>query len=299
MNWIQQNKFLSGFIAAMVIGVGGLGYLLMSAKGHHDEVQTEYEGKVAELNRLEKLKPYPEEENVKEFEVQKKKHAAAIEALRKNLAAQQLPVVAMTPEQFQNEARNAVNRLVEAAGDKVKLPGGEGGGKFYLGFDPYREQLPRPEAAPVLGRQLAAAEMLVKGLIDSGVDAITKFDRDNLPEEEGKTKKEKEDGPGKSGGPKSDKGGKELVTPHTFTIEFIAEQSRFTKALNDIIKSNKQFFIPRLVTVRNTAETPPARTIAAPVAGAEEKRAQFIFGAEKVATSMLVEMIDFAEPTAK
>ena len=37
MNWIKQNKFLSGFIAVMVIGVGALGYLLFTAKSRYDE----------------------------------------------------------------------------------------------------------------------------------------------------------------------------------------------------------------------------------------------------------------------
>ena len=53
MNWIKQNKFLSGFIAVMVIGVGALGFLLFQAQSRYGEARTEYESKASELNRLE------------------------------------------------------------------------------------------------------------------------------------------------------------------------------------------------------------------------------------------------------
>ena len=151
MNWIKQNKFLSGFIAVMVIGVGILGYLLFTAKGHYDEVQADYDTKVHELNRLEHLKPYPEGENLKQFDEQKKQHAAVIENLRKSLAVQQYPVPTLSPEQFQDELRKTVTRVVGAAAEKgVLLPGGREAGKFYMAFDPYSAQPPRPEAASVL-----------------------------------------------------------------------------------------------------------------------------------------------------
>ena len=301
MNWIKQNKFLSGFIAFMVIGIGALGYLLFTAKSHYDEVQADYETKVGELKRLERLKPYPEDANLKQFDEQKKAHAAVIENLRKSLAAQQYPVPALTPEQFQNELRKTVTSVVAAAAEKgVTLPGGKEAGKFFMDFDKYTAQPPRPEAAPVLGRQLKAAETLVMNLINVGAASVEKFERDGLPEEEGKGKKEG-DAPAKGG--KNEKSGKDLVTAHKFFIEFTAEQARFNKVLTDIIKSREQFFIPRLVTVRNQAETAPPRTVAGvaqPGAKPEDdKRGQFIFGGEKIAVTLLVEMVDFAETAAK
>ena len=301
MNWIKQNKFLSGFIAFMVIGVGALGYLLFAAKSHSDEVQADYDTKVHELNRLEHLKPYPEDANLKQFDEQKKAHAAVIEELRKSLAALQYPVPTLTPEGFQDELRKTVTRVVAAAAEKgVMLPGGKEAGKFFMDFDTYTAQPPRPEAAPVLGRQLKAAETLLTDLINVGVTSIEKFDRDRLPEEEGKGKK---DGDAAGKGGKGEKSAKELVTAHKFFIEFITEQARFNKALTDIIKSKEQFFIPRLVTVHNQADSAPPRVVA-PVGqpGAkpeDDKRGQFIFGSEKLSVTLLVELIDFAETAAK
>ncbi len=301
MNWIKQNKFLSGFIAFMVIGIGALGYLLFSAKSRSDEVQADYDTKVHELNRLEHLKPYPEDANLKQFDEQKKAHAAVIEELRKSLAALQYPVPTLTPEGFQDELRKTVTRVVAAAAEKgVMLPGGKEAGKFFMDFDTYTAQPPRPEAAPVLGRQLRAAETLLMDLINVGVTSIEKFDRDKLPEEEGRGKK---DGDAAGKGGKGEKSAKELVTAHKFFIEFITEQARFNKALTDVIKSKEQFFIPRLVTVHNQADSAPPRVIAVAnqpgVNPGEDKRGQFIFGAEKLSVTLLVELIDFAETAAK
>ena len=47
MSWIKQNKFLTGFITFMAIGVGAIGFLLLQAQGRYAEVRTEYETKVA------------------------------------------------------------------------------------------------------------------------------------------------------------------------------------------------------------------------------------------------------------
>ena len=202
MNWIKQNKFLSGFIAVMVIGVGALGYLLFTAKSRYDEGRSDYETKVQELAGLEGLKPYPEAENLKQFEEQKKEHAAAIAALHKNLAAAQIPIEPLTREAFQDKLREAVTRITTKAKDSgVGLPA-----MFYLGMEKYQTEPPLPEAAPALGRQLKALEFVLTKMIDDGVASVSKFDRESLPEEEGKGKKDKPNDPAKPG--HSEKSGK-------------------------------------------------------------------------------------------
>ena len=294
MNWIKQNKFLSGFIAVMVIGVGALGYLLFTAKSVYDEVRDDYEKKVVELNRLENLKPYPEAENLKQFDTQKKEHAAAIDALHKNLAAAQIPVEPLTREQFQDKLREAVTRIATKAKDSgVGMPT-----PFYLGMEKYQTEPPLPEAAPALGRQIKALEFVLTKMIDGGITTITKFDRETLPEEEGKGKKDKE--PAKPGAPpKSAKG---LVAYRSIQLEFTAEQSRFRTFLNGMVTEKSQFFVPRLVVVKNEKEAAPPRG-GPPVgaAGAEKEKtdSKYTFGLEKVNVAMVLDMVDFAEVAAK
>ena len=298
MNWIKQNKFLSGFLAVMVIGVGVLGYLLFSAKSLYDEGRSDYETKVAELNRLENLKPYPEAENLKQFDAQKKEHAAAIDALHKNVAAAQIPIEPLTREQFQDKLREAVTRITTKAKESgMGLPA-----MFYMGMEKYQTEPPLPEAAPALGRQLKALEFVLTKMIEGGIASITKFDRESLPEEEGKGKKDKEPA-GKAGAPpKSAKG---LVAYRSIEIEFTAEQSRFRSFLNGIVTEKSQFFVPRLVVVKNEKDVAPPRVQpgqpAAPAASPDKENtdSKYTFGLEKVNVAMVLDMVDFAEVAAK
>ena len=297
MNWIKQNKFLGGFLAVMAVGVGALGYLLFSANSHYDEVRGDYEAKSAELNRLEGLKPYPEAENLKQFDTQKKDHAAAIKALHKTLAAAQIPVEPLSRELFQDKLREAVTRITTKAKESnVALPS-----PFYLGMEKYQTEPPIPEAAPALGRQLKALEFVVGKMIEDGVTAIAKFERDTLPEEEGKGKKEKAgESPVKPGGSgaRSDKPGKGLVSYHGMQIEFLSEQSRFTKFINGIVNEKSQFFVPRLAVVKNESDAAPSRVQATPqkdTPGTDKS----IFGSEKLNVAMVLEIVDFAEVAAK
>ena len=145
MNWIKQNKFLSGVIGVMLIGVGVLGFLLFKAQAHYGEVRTDYETKVSELNRLEGLKPYPETENLKQIDAQKAQYLALVESLHKNVSAAQIPLEPMTREVFQDELRKTVTRITTKAKEgSLALPA-----MFYLGMEKYQSEPPLPEAAPV------------------------------------------------------------------------------------------------------------------------------------------------------
>lgn len=294
MNWIKQNKFLSGFIAVMVIGVGALGYLLFTAKGVYDETRSDYETKVAELNKLENLKPYPEAENLKQFDARKKEHAAVIDELHKNLATAQIPVEPLSREQFQDKLREAVTRITTKAKESgVGMPT-----PFYLGMEKYQTEPPLPEAAPALGRQIKALEFVLNKMIEGGFTAITKFDRETLPEEEGKGKKDKE--PAKPGAlPKSAKG---LVAYRSIQLEFTAEQSRFRTFLNAMVTEKSQFFVPRLVVVKNEKDVAPLRG-QPPVGGTgadkEKTDSKYTFGLEKVNVALVLDIVDFAEIAAK
>ena len=299
MNWIKQNKFLSGFIAVMVIGVGALGYGLFQAQSKYAEVRTDYESKASELNRLEGLKPYPETENLKQIEAQKAQFVGLVDALHKNVAAAQIPLEPLSREVFQDKLRETVTRIFADAKDKLALPA-----MFYLGMLKYQSEPPLPEAAPVLGRQLKALDFIIAKMIEVGITGITKFDRDALPEEEGKNKKEKEvsNKPGTAAG-KSDKSGKTPVIYHSVEIDFIAEQSRFKNFLNALAAEKSQFYVPRLVVVKNEKPDAPMRVQPAaapndPKAGDDNKE-KLIFGGEKLNVSLVLDIVDFAEVAAK
>lgn len=301
MNWIKQNKFLSGFIAVMVIGVGALGFLLFQAQSRYGEARTEYESKATELNRLEGLKPYPENENLKLIEAQKGQFVATISEFRKSIAAAQIPLEPISREQFQDKLREAVTRIsAKAKEGGLALPP-----MFYVGMEKYQSEPPLPEAAPVLARELKALEFVIAKMVEEGITAITKFERDLLPEEEGKGKKEKETS-GKSGvGGKPEKSAKNAVAYHGVQIEFTAEQSRFRNFLNAVVTEKSQLYVPRLVVVKNEKDAAPPRVSAegqpggAQTPGADAGDTKYTFGAERVNVSLVLDIVDFAEVAAK
>lgn len=301
MSWIQQNKFLSGFIAFMLVCGGVLGFLLIREQGRYGEARVEYETKAAELKRLEGLKPYPEAGNLKDIEAQKTQHIAAIDTLRKNIAAAQIPVEPLERKAFQDKLREAVTRITTKAKESgMALPT-----PFYLGMDKYQTEPPIEEAAPALGHQLKALELVVTKMIDDGVIGIGRFERDLLPEEEGKARREK-DAPAKPGVPpsKGEKSGKDLVTYNGVQIEFTAEQSRFRNFLNGIVAEKAQFFVPRLVVVKNELDAAPARVVpgapgAVVASPPVEKKDKLVFGNENVTVALVLDIVDFAEVAAK
>src|SRR5689334_13403011 len=105
MSWIKENKFLAGFTAATVVGAGALSFLLLQAKGKYDEASTNFEQESTELNRLQTLKPFPNTENLKKLEAQKKEHAAAIVQLQQSLRKLELPTEQVSAQQFQDRLR--------------------------------------------------------------------------------------------------------------------------------------------------------------------------------------------------
>src|SRR5262245_56143973 len=111
MDWIKQNKFLSGLLALLLVLGGGLGFLAFSAKGSYDTAYSEYESKANELNSLQTKQPYPDDANVKKMQDLEKAHQAAIDGLHKELLKAQTPLQQVTPEKFQDNLREAVRRV--------------------------------------------------------------------------------------------------------------------------------------------------------------------------------------------
>lgn len=272
MNWIRENKFLSGFLAAVIVGVGVFGYLLYSAMGSHDEISARYDQQASELHRLQALAPYPDEANIQKIREQKQSVSDAATALRTSLTPMQFSEQPMTPEGFQDSLRKAVTTMVEKAkGLGVTLPKDQ----FYMGFNEYQATLPRPEAAAALGRQLQAIEFVVNTLVENRVDSINAIRRTPLPEEglaAGGT------GPataGVAGGVKPGVTGKpgvggksdQLVSKVPFEIEFTSDQPKFRKSINDIVSSTKQFYIIRTLVVKNQAQAGPPRAEPTPPGG--------------------------------
>jgi len=327
MNWIKENKFLFGFIVVMIIGVGVGGWFLSEAKGRYDESVGNYQRRVGELNRLQRLPIFPNQKNLEKIVAQQTDVNTEVSGLAASLAAQQIPVEEVTPEQFQDRLKAAVTAVKNKADQSspvVAYPKP----KFFLGFDPYETAPPAKEAAGALARELKAVEWLTNQLIESKVAEIRSLNLEPLPEEKsrGKAPAQKpaaptaKQPPGKPG----EKGGvKYEVDKHRIDFVFVSDQARFRKFLNAVVDYKTQFFIPRLVSVKNEKSQAPARVAAtaeagaavppppaggvapapaatAPVPGAPTDALNtYIVGEEKVEVTLVLEMVDFREVTPK
>lgn len=320
MTWFKENKFLAALLVILVLGVGALGYLIMSASGKLTEATAEYERQVQKRTDLHNAKPYPSAENLKALIAQKDDATTRITALQKALTSNELPVEPMTPVQFQDKLRAAVTEVTTAAGATTKLPD-----KFFLGFERYETTTPDTVAAPLLGRELKAIQWVVMRAIEHKVTELKSLNRDPLPEEGGK---EAAPAPVPSGRDRGAKAAKEekpaapLVQPHGIDLDLLGDQAALRALLNDLVGSKEQFFIPRLLSFKNEKDRPPQRAeAAAPAAAAADPNApapdpnapaapatpaaatggqatEYIVGLEKVAMTLRLEMVDFTEPAA-
>jgi len=307
MNWIKENKFLTGFFAAMCVGVLVLGYFLYSAMGSFDKATSQYGERVTELNRLQNLKDAPNQENLAALAGQKEGAVKVIESFQSMLAGKAFPIEPMSPEQFQDKLKATKNAVVEKAQGATKLPD-----KFYLGFDPYETRPPdNKDVAALLGHQLKAIEWIFNQLIESRVTEVkTPIKREPLPEESGKTRTEKGDKKAKA----------PLVTTNSIELILQCRQNSLATFLNALVSPTApQFYTVRTIRLKNENEKGPPRVdpnavavavapaldpaAAPPVAGAApgapaapQAIAKYIVGEEQLEVTLQIDIVDFAQP---
>jgi hypothetical protein len=313
MSWAQENKFLTGVVAVTVVGAGVLGYFTYTAMAKYGEASATLEQTAAEKRRLETQPVYPNAANLKKLQAQKQEHLARIQDLQKKLNAMAIPEEQISPEGFQDRLRSTVTSYVKAAATaRMKLPE-----KFYYGFDIYQTTTPKTEAAPKLDRQLKAMEFVLNQLPKNGAIELRKIEREQLPEETGRPAKRAE--PPKSGQKKpagvAAAPDTSLVTKHSFEIVFLSDQTAVPATLNAITKAKNQFYVTRNLVVKNEKPAPPPRETAppaspsdpvaatpaaapaadgAPAAPAAPVAYTFIVGEERVETTLLIEITEFA-----
>jgi len=224
---------------------------------------------------LQTLQPYPDTGAVKKLQEQKAAVTQRIVKLQQTLSTMELPVEPMSPQQFQDRLRASVSATVEkarAAG--IALPSSDR--TFFLGFETYQTTLPAAEAAPALGRQLAAIELAVNTLIEDRITAIKDLKRTPLPEEEGSgaapagvLPKPGATGVGKGAPGKPKSGSQQLVRTDPFDIALTADQPHLRKALDDLVNLKRQFYIVRTLAIVNQQQQAPSRNENGAASGAD------------------------------
>ena len=259
MSAFKQNPFLIGFSVVMVLGVGALGYLTYSAADEHSKARQEYDSAADELKRLQGLRPFPNDEHLKKFQVQKAELQGKVDALQKELSSAKIKVEEISPTGFQDKLRDTVGRITSRAPQaNVILPE-----KFYMGFPVYQTEPPKAPAAPGLYRELRVLELVMNLILETKNVKVDELSREELKEE--KSAKPVAADPKKKDKSKDDEGRK-LVEKERFTLKITTTQENFQRILNGLATHKEQFFVPRYISVVNEKAEPPAKLAIAPVA---------------------------------
>lgn len=313
MSWVSENKFLTGFGAVMLAGVGTLGYLTYSAMDKYDAAVSGYDAATSQLTKLQQTKPALRESNLKELLAQKQEMTDKIGTFQQELKTRVLPVEPITKQAFQDKLKDSVAQIsAKAAAANVERPK-----DFYLGFGEYQSRPPDDKATPGLARELRAIEMVMNVLIKAGPLDLEEFQRDPLAEEgAGAAGKRR-------GGSRNDGG---LVERNGLRIKFSSTDKALRDVLADIANHKQQLFVIRNVSVQNKVAEPPARIGAAapaaegtppapgeaapptppptvpvpkpPVPPANEGPLSYVFGTEKITSIIDLEILNIEEPKA-
>jgi hypothetical protein len=307
MSWFRENHFLGTFLIGLSACSVCADWFSFSAKSECDDATIRFNQAVAELNRLERLAPYPSGENVRAMKAQANDYAASLAKVKDELKTRVFPLQPMAPSEFQSHLRLAMIAVADKArANNVRLPD-----KFYLGFDEFVSALPSEVAAPLLGQELVQIEWLLDALFDARADTLTSFRRTPLPEEHGTASP-----PPSAASIRSKTGASAPASPRSLersVVEatFVSTPAAARKVLNQIAGANEQFCIVRLLHVRNEKDKGPPREVAADTpdpahaalsgapAGSSDARLSvpaalnFIVGNERIEVTAKIEMVRF------
>jgi hypothetical protein len=296
MKWFRENRFLGTFLVVFGVALIAATWFLFGAKSGWDAALLRFNRTAAELNRLERLTPYPSEENLRKMKAGTEDYGSALAKLKEELKLRVAPATPLKPNEFQSRLRVAVAAIVQKArASKVKLPD-----KFYLGFDEFAAALPNEVAAPVLGQELSQIEWFLNGLIEGPVEALTAFHRAPLPEEHGSPAVILSPTPAaltKSAAtpPPAAK----LLSRNVLEATFVSTPAAARRVLNQLAGANEQFCIIRLLHVRNEKQKgPPHEAAPEPPGFATAKPSpvpglNFIVGNERIETTARIEIVRF------
>jgi hypothetical protein len=304
MNWYPEDKFLRIFLVGGGVSVAAATCFLLYARMNWNTMTLRLNEVSTELNRLERMAPYPSAENLKKAKAHLDDYAKTLVILKDDLKARVFPIQPLAPTDFQSRLRLAMTALADKArGNKVKLPD-----KFCLGFDEYASALPNMLAAPLLGQELTQVEFLLESLVGARVDALTTFRRTQLREER--------EGTAPASAPinkpaATTADARKVIERNLVEATFISTPAAARQFLNQIAGANQHLFIIRLLRVRNEKEKGPAREVSGDptnvVGLATSQMAipfreskshsgaglNFIVGNEQVEVSTTIEMVRF------
>ena len=316
MSWVSENKFLTGFGAVMLVGVGTLGTLTYLAMDKYDAAASAFDTANAQLKRLHDSKPGLKDSSLKDLLAQKQEMTDKISTFQQELKTRVLPMETISKAAFQDKLKETVAQIsAKAAAANVERPK-----DFYLGFGKYQSSPPDDKATPALARELRAIELVMNVLISTGNLELEELQRDLLPEEGAA-----DSGRRRGGGDRSDRG---LIERNGLRIKFTSNDKALRDVLTGLANHKEQLFVIRNLSVQNKATESPPHTASAQPAGsppdplapapatpapatpppaapepaapaATEGGLAYVFGTEKITSIIELEVLNIEGPKTK
>lgn len=280
MTWFKENKFLGGLIVITVILAGGIIFLGMKLQGTLDEKISEVETEESALKDMKGLNPYPTPESAKA-------KTESLRALIDDANKMQAKFLTFKPEstapipvnEFSALLKDTDARVRELFEGKITLPE-----SFYLGFEDYKSELPRPEATGELAYELGAIEWLMGQLAAANATDVGGIVRHKIPSEKG----ESWDGAaaparggrasrGRSAGVRRGPSLPKVANRMPLELVFKGPESALRGVLTAMADSDQYFFDLRIARIKN--ESPiPTRPRAAVATAADAPKSDEGFG---------------------
>ena len=280
MTWFKENKFLGGLIVITVILAGVIISLGMKLQETLDEKVSEVKTEEKALKDMKGLDPYPTPESAKA-------KTDSLKALIGDANKMQAQFLAFKPEstapipvnEFSALLKDTDARVRELFEGKITLPE-----TFYLGFEDYKSELPRPESTGELAYELKAIEWLMGQLAAANATDVGGIVRHEIPSEKG----ESWDGAaaparggrasrGRNAGARRGPSLPKIANRMPIELLFRGPESALRDVLTAMADSDQYFFDLRIARIKN--ESPiPTRPRGAVAASADIPKSDEGFG---------------------
>lgn len=254
MEWIQENKFVSGLLGLTLAFVGGIFYHGYSEKGEYEENMMQFTELKSRHQSLITAKPYPDAENLEARVQVIEQYEDAIEVVR-GAFLEYLPddQPAPTPGEF-SDAKIKMQRELRSRFDKqgTSIPG-----KCEFGFERYAKKQPAEYATSMLSYQLGAIQWLLEKLADTQPKALVNIHRELLDAEKGPPPvlSEKEKRRRKMLGPSPED--LKIFVEMPVELTFQASESSMRDFLHAMANSKKYLYAIRALRIRSEKQNAP------------------------------------------
>ena len=255
MDWIQENKFVSGLLAATILFAGGIFYHGYSEGDDFKANMAQYADLRSRYDTLISAKPYPNQENLQAREEIIEEYDAVIkEVLNAFYEYKTDKLPKPTPGEFsdarikmQGDLRKAFNRI------GTSLPEGCG-----FGFEKYAKIQAAPYATSKLNYQLGAIQWLFEKLAENEPKAIINIRRELLDVEKGPPPAPSTKKNARRGNQAANPGDEKIFEVMPVELAFTASEASMRNFLKEMANSKEYLYAIRSLRIRNEKQNAPS-----------------------------------------